>query len=137
MITDRTKKNMKALFNKMGIEKPSEDFTVLIMRKIEAKNHYAQSIAIPKNSYWFLLPYVITLLIAVPFIIPTINWIINIDWSFIAFDISVLREWVGSIVDSFTGITISAQTIIISLACTILLIIFSIEMFIQSRRIFD
>ena len=137
MTTDRTEKNMKLLFNKMGAEKPSEDFTSLIMSKIEAENPYALSNAIPKYNYWFLLPYLITLLIAIPFIVPTINWIINIDWNFISLDISVIREWIGSFADSFAGITISMQTIIISLACTVLLIILSIEMFVKNRRIFN
>ena len=137
MTTDRTEKNLKILFNKMGGEKPSEDFTSLIMSKIEAENPYALSNAIPKYNYWFLLPYLITLLIAIPFIVPTINWIINTDWNFISLDISVIREWVGSFADSFAGITISMQTIIISLACTVLLIILSIEMFVQNRRIFN
>jgi len=137
MTTDRTEKNLKILFNKMGGEKPSEDFTSLIMSKIEAENPYALSNAIPKYNYWFLLPYLITLLIAIPFIVPTINWIINTDWNFISLDISVIREWVGSFADSFAGITISMQTIIISLACTVLLIILSIEMFVQKRRIFN
>ena len=137
MTTDRTEKYMKILFNKMGAEKPSEDFTSLIMSKIEAENPYTLSNAIPKYNYWFLLPYLIALLVAVPFIIPTINWIINIDWSFLSLDISVIREWIGSFADSFTGITISTQTLIVSLACAVLLIILSIEMFVQNRRILN
>ena len=127
-------KDFKILFEKIGTEKPPEDFTAVVMRKIEAKNHFSLSHSLPKNSYWFLLPYLIALLMIVPFIVPTINWIINIDWSFISFDISFIPEWIERFKDSFTGITFSTQTIIISLASTVLLIISSIEIFAQSRR---
>ena len=126
---------MKILFSKIGIEKPSKDFTSQVMNKIEAKNPYANTQAVPKNNYWILMPYLIAVLIVIPFIIPTINWIINIDWSFISNDISVIREWIGRSADYFTGITISSQTIIASVVCLVFMIILSIEAFTQSRRI--
>lgn len=128
---------MKNLFNKIGTEKPPEDFTALVMKKVDAENPYAHSSAIAKNNYWVLLPYLIAMLIVIPFITPTINWIINIDWSFFLNDISVIREWIGRLADSFTGITISTQTIIASVACSVLLIILSIEVFTQNRRILN
>ena len=128
---------MKNIFNKIGTEKPPEDFTALVMKKIETENPYAHSSAIPKNNYWILMPYLIAVLIVIPFIIPTINWIINIDWSFISADISVILEWIGRIADYFTGITISSQTMIAFVACSVLLIILSIEVFTQNRRILN
>ncbi len=127
-------KEMKILFSKIGTEKAPEDFTALVMNKIEAKKPYSLSLQMTKNSYWFLLPYLIAMLITLPFIIPTINWVINIDWSFISFDISFVREWIGSLRDSFSGITIPTHAIIISLVCSVILLIFSIEVLTQSRR---
>jgi hypothetical protein len=129
--------DMKILFRKIGVEKPSEDFTAQVMTKIEAEKPSAYSQAVTKNNYWILIPYFIAVLIVIPFIIPAINWIINIDWSFVSTDISLLREWFGRIADYLTGITITSQTIVTSVVCLVFMIILSIEAFTQSRRVLN
>jgi hypothetical protein len=134
MMTDKMDKDLKILFDKLGTEKLHEDFTTLVMRKIEANNPYSLSRSLPKSNYWFLLPYLVAVILIVPFIIPTINWIINIDWRFISFDISFLREWFGRLADSFASITLSTPVIIMSLACSVLLIISIIQILTQSHR---
>jgi hypothetical protein len=138
MKTARTDKDFKILFEKMGTEKTPEDFTSKAMRKIEAESSYALSKILPKDSYWFLLPYLIALILVTPFIVPTINWIINIDWSFVSFDISFLHEGFERFADSIAGIALTTQSILIALVFAVLLIIISIEIFTQSHRsVFD
>ena len=137
MNTERIDKEMKAVFQKIGTETPPEDFTKLVMNKIEVNNPYTLSHTMPKSNYWSLIPYLIAMIIAIPFIVPTINWIINIDWSFILKDIGTILEWIGSFSDRFSGITISGNTIIISLACSVLIILLSIEIYVQNRRILN
>lgn len=137
MKTDRMEKDFKILFDKIVAEKAPENFTTMVMRKIEAENSFSLSHAIPKRSYWSLIPYMVALIIIIPFVVPSINWIINIDWSFIAFDPSVLRVWIVQLTDNFEGITFSTQAIIISLAFTALLITLAVEVsYINRRRIF-
>jgi hypothetical protein len=138
MKTDTMEKYFKSLFDKIGAEKAPEDFTTMVMRKIEAENSFSLSHALPRKSYWSLIPYLVALILVVPFIVPSINWIINIDWSFIAFDISIVGKWIEQLKENFTGITFSTQAIIISLAFTVLLIALAVEVsYINLRRIFD
>jgi hypothetical protein len=127
-------KDIKILFDKIGTEKPSKDFTELIMRKIEAENPYFLSLPKNESSYWFLLTYAIAMALVIPFVAATIKWIINIDWSFLYFDISVIREWIGSFSDFFTGIAISPQMVIISISCSVLLTILTLELLVETHR---
>ncbi len=137
MNTKRNEESMRVLFQRIGTETPSEDFTEMVMNKIKARSLYNLSHDLPKSNYWFLMPYLIAMLIIIPFIVPTINWIINIDWNFILNDIAVIREWFGSFLDKFSGISISNYTMILSLAFSVLLILLSIELFAHHRRILN
>ncbi len=136
MKTDRMEKDFKILFDKIGVEKAPEDFTTVVMRKIVTENSFSLSHALPKRSYWSLVPYLAALIIVIPFVVPAVNWIINIDWSFIAFDTSIIREWFEQLADNFAGITFSTHAIIISLAFTVLLVTLAIEVtHINMRRL--
>lgn len=137
MKPDTMEKDFKLLFGKIGNVKAPEDFTNVVMKKIKAENQYARAHALQKSSYWSLLPYLIAMILVIPFVIPTINWIINIDWSFISFDISMIREWIERLADNFAAVTFTSQAIIISLIFVVMLAILAIEISgINQKKIF-
>ena len=127
-------KDIKILFDKVGLEKPSDSFTSELMKRITSQNPLPVTMRKLHINYWVLLPYLVAILLIIPFLKASLNWIININWDFISFDLNPIREWFGSLIATFTEITITPQTILMTAVCLALSAVIAYELFMLTRR---
>lgn len=124
-------KKMKQLFNKIGLEQASEDFTILVMNKIEPGIVKVTSVKSIFKKYNFLIGYLVAFLLVVPFIIPAVVYLSGLRIRF--FDINIIREWFNSFLD-FISIDSFSTSIFISIACSIIIALFALGVFNELRR---
>lgn len=127
-------KDIKILFDKLGLEKPSYGFTSEVMKRITAENPLLVTQRRVGINYSIFLPYLVAVVLIIPFLKASLNWIININWDFISFDLTPIREWFGSLVATFTEIAITPQTILMAVVCLTLSAVIAYELFMLTRR---
>jgi len=127
------KKKLKHLFDRIGLEQPSGNFTFSVMNKIEP-----DVVRVPSGkgfwvTYKFFLGYLVAALIVVPFAIPAVRYISTFEFQSVYFDINVIREWFEKTINQISYDTISTA-IIISVICTIFLGFYALVTFTGMRR---
>ncbi len=130
---NRTDKKMKELFNKIGLEQPSANFTSMIMDKIGLEY---KPVPVKKSifrGYGFMLSYIAAILILIPLVIPVIRHLIRVDIHLVDIDFSAIREWFNQILALFSQINLSTS-IIISIACSLMIGIFAFNSFMDLRK---
>ena len=123
---------MKQLFDKIGLEQPSADFTSKIMAGIVPGYIPVPGKRFILKDYSFLFSYFLAILIVVPLAIPAVRHLLWINIQLIDIDINTIREWFSGIADFFSFNAISSL-MIVGIVCSIMIGIFILESLIQFR----
>jgi hypothetical protein len=114
-------KKAKEFFDKIGLERTSEDFTASVMGKILAEPEMVKSRILRGLPYYLTAVLFTTTILAIPFNKYLTDFINNLYFRASSIDFSFVREFFISITDLINGYYITPTVIIISVSGVILL----------------
>ncbi len=114
-------KKAKEFFDKIGLERTSEDFTASVMGKILAEPEMVKSRILRGLPYYLTAVLLIATVLAIPFSNRLTDFINNLYFRASSIDFSFVNEFFISITDLIKGYYITPTVMIISVSGIILL----------------
>jgi hypothetical protein len=129
--TDKNMDNAKRIMDSIGMEKPSVDFTLVVMGRIAESKVPVNTTAryFYKSYYLLFIP-----LLVIVFFIPTVtDWLSKIKIDFSLLNFNSLGGYIDSIIINFR-VTVSPTILSISIASLLLICLFAIINFNQAKH---
>jgi energy-coupling factor transporter transmembrane protein EcfT len=114
-------KKAKEFFDKIGLERTSEDFTAIVMGKILAEPEMVKRRILRGLPYYLAAVLFIATILAIPFNKYLTDFINNLYFRASSIDLSFVNDFFASITDLIKGYYITPTVIIISVSGFILL----------------
>jgi hypothetical protein len=114
-------KKAKEFFDKIGLERTSEDFTALVMGRIMAEPEMVKSRILRGLPYYLIAALLVATVLAVPFNNLLNDFVNSLYFRASSIDFSFVNEFFTSITDLIKGYYITPTVIIIFVSGIILL----------------